>query len=292
MRARLAFTSLSLRATSQDTAVFSLRTSPWHHLAALRGRTAFPALLHHLIINKYLAKKLHWGNSTALTHHLFCKYRYSQEDFVRLISHPPRQNPWVSTDLRMIPESFQHPYNWVKWFIEGYPLSLLYESRLPYFTTQPWKENSDPGIAMLCLATAFQKWQVLPKEAAVSFSFPPSVCYCHKKLHVTAAMLTRVNGRISDNIRNDLSSFRSQTCSLQVDRVASFHRLDQVSANLRKGQRSALAYSPLGKQKQKESTWQKYNRKLKNPSTSHSQKANQGILAHSSAKLPKPLGYS
>lgn len=92
-------------------------------------------------------------------------------------------------------------------------------------------------------------------------------------------MLTRVNGRITDNVRNDLLNVRSQTCSLQVDRVASFHRLEQVSANLGNRQRSALTYNTLGKQRQKELRWQKclkYKLKAQNLATSHSQKAIRG----------------
>lgn len=79
-----------------------------------------------------------------------------------------------------------------------------------------------------------------------------------------------------DNIRNDLFNFRSQTCSLQVDRIASFHRLEQVSANLRKRKRSGLTYSPLGKQRQKELRWQKHSEiqlKAQSLAMSHVQKA-------------------
>lgn len=77
-------------------------------------------------------------------------------------------------------------------------------------------------------------------------------------------MLTWVNRRITDNIRNDLLNFRSQTCSLQVDRIASFHRPEQVSANLSKRKRSGLTDSPLGKQRKRKLRWQeclKYNSK-------------------------------
>lgn len=109
-------------------------------------------------------------------------------------------------------------------------------------------------------------------------------------------MLTRLNRRITDNIRNDLLNTSSQTCSLQVDRVASFHRLEQVSANLRKWQRPALAYSPLGKQRQKESDVAEVPEtqlKAQNPATSRSQKALRGYW-HTAVqqKLPKPLCYS
>ena len=102
---------------------------------------------------------------------------------------------------------------------------------------------------------AFRKDGFYLKQPLNCQFFIPFIC--HEKLQIRAAMLTRVNGSITDDIRNDLLNFRSQTCSLQVDRVASFHCLEQVSANLRKRQRSALAYSPLGKQRQKELRWQK-----------------------------------
>lgn len=169
-----------------------------------------------------------------------------------------------------MPESFQQPNNWVTGFVKGYPLLLFNESQLP-----PLQHNLERRAMILALACcalpqprAFQKWWVLPKKSSwsVRFSFPSPVCHCHEKLQVRAAMLTWVNGRITDNIRNYLLNFGRQTCSLQVDRVASFHRLEQVSANLRKTQRSALTYSPLGKQRQKELRWQKclkYNWKLK-----------------------------
>lgn len=79
-------------------------------------------------------------------------------------------------------------------------------------------------------------------------------------------MLTGVDGRITDNVRNHLLNVGSQTCALQVQRVASFQRLEQVRADLRNRQRPRLADGALGKHRQKELRWQerlKYNQELK-----------------------------
>lgn len=83
-------------------------------------------------------------------------------------------------------------------------------------------------------------------SASTSFSSPSPMSHCHKKLQEWAALLTRVDGRTTDNLGNDLLNFRSQTSSLQVDRVASSHCLEQVGTDLIKRQRPALTDSPLG----------------------------------------------
>lgn len=110
-------------------------------------------------------------------------------------------------------------------------LPHCYGSWQSSFTADPWKESSDPGTA-------------------------PALQEC-ERVQVRAAMLTWVNGRVADDVPDELLNRRSQTRPLQAHGVASSQGLAQVSANHSQRQRPALTYGPLGKQRHKGSTWRK-----------------------------------
>lgn len=113
------------------------------------------------------------------------------------------------------------------------------------------------------------------KAVALAVPQPPRTdgCTGNEEAQGRAVVLTGVNGRAADNVPNDLLNCRSQTCPLQAHRVASSQGLAQVSAHHSQGQRSALTYGPLGKQRHKGFTWRKC--RSQNTSTGQHNKAPQ-----------------
>lgn len=140
----------------------------------------------------------------------------------------------VNTDLRGLSQSF--PCNRVKGFIKVFPIVLDHD-----------------GVILELNLERKAVTLALPQPCRIAGLYQAQEC------EVRSVMLTRVNGRIADNIPKDPLDCRSQTCSLQAHSTASSQGLAQVSANHSKGQRSALTYGLLGKQRHKGFTWQKHH---------------------------------